>query len=624
MRPFQDLPIRRKLLLMTLAVSTTAVLVAMVGFVGYDVVRTRAEITRDMNAQARIIAENSAAPLTFKDDAAAGETLAVLELRPQVSMACLFTVEDRVMATYHRQTGTECPDAPPSASRFGWDVFAAVVPVTLDGQRRGSLYLQRDLGDLYERLQVAILSALGLVIIAGAASLLMAARIGQWVSSPLLKLADTAHAISNTRDYSLRAAVGSSDEIGEVVTAFNHMLDRLAERERERIAALERERDANRVKDEFLATLSHELRTPLNAVLGWARLLRARPVEPGLHARALETIERNALAQTRLIEDLLDVSRIVTGKLRLHVTPVDLAAVVDAAVDVLRPAATAKQLRLDVHIAVRPAMTSGDSDRLQQIIWNIVSNAVRFTPAGGTVHVRLEGRDGYVLTVRDSGIGIDSKFLPHLFEPFRQADASPTREHGGLGLGLAIAKQLTELHGGTISVHSAGPGTGATFQVVLPSRIAVPAPAARPAETQDETNRVEAPAARLDGLRLLVVDDEPDARLLLETALTDLGADVQMASTAAEALAAIERCTPDVVVSDIGMPGEDGYSLIRKLRQRPSATGGAVPAIALSAYASDRDRSAAIAAGYQAHVPKPFDAAQLAAVVAHLGGRSKS
>jgi CheY-like chemotaxis protein len=253
-----------------------------------------------------------------------------------------------------------------------------------------------------------------------------------------------------------------------------------------------------------------------------------------------------------------------------------------------------------------------------------VSNAVRFTPAGGTVHVRLERRDGYVLTVRDSGPGIDATFLPHLFEPFRQADPSPTREHGGLGLGLAIAKQLTELHGGTISVHSAGPGTGSTFQVVLPSNIPVTEPAARPVEAQDDTNSVHAPAARLDGLRLLVVDDELDARLLLETALTDLGADVQMASTAAEALAAIERCTPDVVVSDIGMPGEDGYSLIRKLRQRPSATGGAVPAIALSAYASDRDRSAAIDAGYQAHVPKPFDAAELAAVVAQLGGRSKS
>jgi signal transduction histidine kinase len=622
MRSFRDLPIRRKLLIMTLVVSTAAVLVAEVGFVAYDIVRTHAEINRDMNAQARIVAENSAAPLAFSDDVAAGETLAVLELRPQVSMACLFTADDRLLATYHRDEGQQCPGAARSPSRSGWDELDAVVPVTLDGRQLGALYIQRDLSDLYQRLQVAVLSAIGLLIIAGAASFLIGARIERSVSSPLLRLADTARTISSTRDYSLRAAPGSADEIGELVTSFNHMLDRIAERERERLAALEREREANRLKDEFLATLSHELRTPLNAVLGWARLLRKTQVEPELQTRALEAIERNALTQTRLIEDLLDVSRIVTGKLRLHVEAVDLAAVVDAAIDVLQPAAAAKQLRVEVDIQARPAMTFGDADRLQQIIWNIASNAVKFTPAGGTIWVRLASRAGYALTVRDSGRGIDPRFVPHVFEPFSQADGTPTREHGGLGLGLAIAKQLVELHGGTISVQSGGQGHGSTFEVFLPSTIPVTAPASPPSTALTATHIASRAPGRLDGLRLLVVDDEADARLLLEAALTDLGAEVHMASSAAEALAAIERHTPDVVVSDIGMPGEDGYSLIRKIRERPSTSGGAVPAVALTAYASDRDRATAIAAGYQAHLAKPVDPAQLASVVAQLGGRT--
>jgi CheY-like chemotaxis protein len=298
--------------------------------------------------------------------------------------------------------------------------------------------------------------------------------------------------------------------------------------------------------------------------------------------------------------------------------------VVDAAVDVLQPAAVAKQLRIEVDIQVRPAMTSGDPDRLQQIIWNLASNAVKFTPAGGLVSVRLERRDGDVLTVRDSGRGIEPRFLPYLFEPFRQADGTPTREHGGLGLGLAIAKQLVELHGGTIAVHSPGPGAGSTFEVFLPSTIPAAAPALPAPEQPAAATTAHTARARLDGLRLLVVDDEADARLLLETALTDLGAEVQIASSAAEALAAMERDTPDVVVSDIGMPGEDGYTLIRRIRARPSTRGGAVPAVALTAYASDRDRASAIAAGYQAHMPKPVDTAELAVVVARLGGRGAS
>jgi CheY-like chemotaxis protein/nitrogen-specific signal transduction histidine kinase len=378
---------------------------------------------------------------------------------------------------------------------------------------------------------------------------------------------------------------------------------------------------ANQLKDQFLATLSHELRTPLNAVLGWTRVLRATSVEPATAARALESIERNARAQARLIEDLLEVSRIVTGKLRLQTQDVDLAATVDAAVEVVQPAAAAKRIVLDVQVEVRPAWTTGDPDRLQQVVWNLLSNAVKFTPAEGRVTVRLVHGDGYRLTVQDSGPGIDTAFLPFVFEPFRQADGTASREHGGLGLGLAIAKQIVELHGGTIAAQSDGRGTGATFEVRLPSvvvrhpvRLLAPSAARPPAD----------PAAVNQGLlhdvRVLVVDDEEDARALMRTALSTYGADVVAVAEAGEALLEINRRIPDVIVSDIGMPHEDGYALIRQIRARAVSEGGSVPAIAVTAYASQTDRAAAEMAGYQAHVAKPYEPSEVAALVAHLAG----
>ncbi len=512
--------------------------------------------------------------------------------------------------------------------------------------RLGMLYIRRDLSDLYDRVRIGALTGGGLLLLAIGAAFLIAQRMQRVIASPLLQLADTARAISASRDYALRAVPASNDEVGVVVYAFNNMLDRIAERnaelsranteletevkerrriEAERTAALIRERDANRLKDEFLATLSHELRTPLNAVLGWTRVLRAAHVEPATQARALESIERNARAQARLIEDLLEVSRIITGKLRIQVRPVDLAALVDAAVEVVQPAAMAKQITLDVSITVRPAMTSGDPDRLQQVVWNVLSNAVKFTPAGGAVIVRLERANGYRLTVRDSGPGIEPRFLPHVFEAFRQADGTASREHGGLGLGLAIAKQLVELHGGTIAARSAGRGAGATFEIFLPSIVA-----AQPGATARETVAAAAvPAAAVDdellrNVRVLVVDDEEDARLLLETTLTQYGADVTIASSAAEAMQEIERALPDVVLSDVGMPHEDGYSLIRRLRARPAAAGGSIPAVAITAYASANDRLAALSAGYQAHVAKPFEPREIAALVAQLGRTTDS
>ena len=619
MRRFRDLPIRHKLLLTTFASSAVALALATIGFLAWDIVQYRTEIAADVEAQARIVGANSVAPLTFLDEQAAGETLAVLSLRPRVEMACLYTAASRLFATYHRNRSS-CPAAPVAASRYGWDVLEHVSDVRFGGDVLGTLYIRRELGDVYGRLRVGALTGLGLLLMAIAAAFLIAQRMQRAIAQPLLSLAETARAISGGRIYDRRAVASTSDEIGVVVYAFNDMLDRLAEREAERSAALEREREANRLKDEFLATLSHELRTPLNAVLGWTRVLRAAKVEPANQERALESIERNARAQARLIEDLLEVSRIVTGKLRLQVTSVDLAAVVDAAVQVVQPAAAAKRIRISVSIEVRPAMTSGDPDRLQQVVWNLLSNAVKFTPPDGTIAVRLARADGYRLTVQDSGMGIDPRFLPHIFEPFRQADGSATREHGGLGLGLAIAKQLVELHGGIIRAESHGRAAGATFEIVLPS--VLPSAPAVVATTETDTGLVpvvEFDARLLAGLRVLVVDDEDDARLLLQTTLEQFGATVTVAASAAEALAAFDAQPPDVLLSDIGMPQEDGYTLIRRVRARSSSAGGGVPAVALTAYASPSDRLAALTAGYQAHVAKPYEPREVATLVASLG-----
>jgi signal transduction histidine kinase/CheY-like chemotaxis protein len=643
---FADLPIRRKLLLTTLTASATAVVFATAGFLTWDIAQLRDEIVDEVTAQAVLIAENSGTAVMFDDAEIARETLNHLSIRPRVEVACLYRAGTGMLfVSYRRSADLECPALPPGQTRLGWAVYEVTQPVVQKGSQVGTLYMRRELSDVARRLRIGLGALAALLLAAVTAAYLIAAAMQRSIVAPLLGLAGTARTISSGRDYSLRAEATSTDEVGVVVHAFNDMLDRIDERtadlskanadlqreieerrriERERTAALERERDANRLKDEFLATLSHELRTPLNAVLGWTRVIRAARLDPATNERALESIERNARAQARLIEDLLEVSRIVTGKLRLQVREVDLAAIVDAAVEVTQPAAAAKRLRLHVHIDRRPALTLGDPDRLQQIVWNLLSNAVKFTPLDGEVAVRLEGDDEYQLTVRDTGAGIDPKFLPHVFEPFRQADGTASREHGGLGLGLAIAKQLVELHGGTIRVESPGRGRGATFVVSLPSVVAAAVP-----RDPAEAPAAPMPAPRVDpsllqDARVLVVDDEEDARSLLEAALRQYGAHVTVAPNAAEALAAIDRQLPDVLLTDIGMPFEDGYSLLRRLRARTPLAGGLIPAVAITAYASSHDRQTADAAGFQAHIAKPFEPAEVAQVVARLWRAAQS
>lgn len=393
---------------------------------------------------------------------------------------------------------------------------------------------------------------------------------------------------------------------------------------REQVARVEAE-SANRAKDEFVATISHELRTPLNAILGWARMIRNSNLDEKGFDHALDTIERNARLQVQLIDDLLDVSRIISGKLRLTVMPVELPPIIEAAIDAIRPAAEAKRIRLQVMLDSTTGLVSGDPDRLQQVIWNLLSNAVKFTEKEGRVQVRLEHFDSrVVITVSDTGKGIAPEFLPYVFDRFRQADGSITRLHGGLGLGLAIVRQLVDLHGGSVQAQSPGEGKGATFSVQLPmmvahgsSRLALNAEEANESSSAFQLGLPSSPL--LEGLSVLVVDDDADARDLLSAILQERKAQVTTAASAAEAYETLEWLRPDVIISDIGMPGEDGYSLIRNVRLKEARERtGWKPAIALTAHARVEDRLRALSAGYQAHVAKPVEPAELVAVVASL------
>jgi PAS domain S-box-containing protein len=375
----------------------------------------------------------------------------------------------------------------------------------------------------------------------------------------------------------------------------------------------------NRVKDEFLATLSHELRTPLNAILGWARLLRVGKLDEGARGRALETIERNASAQAQLIEDLLDVSRIISGKFQVDVRPVDLPAVTEAALDAVRLAAEVKNIDLVARIERVPEL-AGDPTRLQQVVWNLLSNAIKFTQRGGRVEVRVGVADSHVeIVISDNGEGIRKDFLPYVFDRFRQADGTTTRAHSGLGLGLAIVRHLVELHGGSVRAESDGEGKGAVFSVWLPVAAVRPKPEVEP-RPGAALPLIADHALPLAGLRVLVVDDEADARELVAAVLTESGARVVAVGSVPEAILAVERHRPDVLVSDIGMPTEDGYSLMRRLRAMEK-TVGRIPAAALTAYATVQDRTRALLAGYSSHLPKPIEPAELTAVVANLAGR---
>ena len=416
------------------------------------------------------------------------------------------------------------------------------------------------------------------------------------------------------------------DETGRIVGASKIARD-ISERRRteeERTRLLAEAQAANRAKTDFLAVLSHELRTPLNPILGWAEVLRLRRDDPEMTTRGLESISRNVKAQVKLIDDLLDISKIEAGRLRLDVRTVELAPIVEAVLDSIAPAAEAKQIH--VHSVLDPSsLVLGDSDRLQQVIWNLVTNAVKFTPKRGRIQVILSRINSHVeVTVSDTGQGIAAEYLPSVFDRFSQADTSIRRHFGGLGLGLTIARELVELHGGTIEARSEGEGKGATFVVKLPrSLVAAPPPGeVREHPTAAAPGPPDLPYPSLAGLRVLVVDDDAATREVAQAILEPLGADVRLAASAAEALALLVRDRPDALVADIEMPGQDGYALIHSVRALPAHQGGGTPAAALTAFARPEDRWRALDAGFQLHLAKPVEPYGLAIAVAHLAGRA--
>lgn len=622
-----DLPIARKLLVMGLASIALALALNYAISLASTFFLMRASVVADLAGQSRVVADNAAAALVFDDFESARETLAGLRENPSIEIACLYDFENLV-ARFERQSNEmSCPAAAPLANAGGMLTGArAVTPVDVSGTRAGTLYLHASYDEIWAQLRAQAFGA-GLALLASAlAAVMFIGRLNRNVADPVRRLASVASHISRHHDYGVRAVRQSNDEIGALVDAFNDMVTAVQEREtalsrtnldlsreiverqraeQDRAAMLEREKQANRLKDEFLAALSHELRTPLNAILGWTQILRTTGDISEKDSRALASVERNARAQARMIEDLLDISRIVTGKFRLNLQAVDPVGAVDAALDVVRPMTTAKGIELARSVEIAECFVSADPDRLHQVLWNLLSNAVKFTPSGGRISVNAACVDDMVaIEVADTGTGIAPDFLPHVFDRFRQADGSATRQYGGLGLGLSIVHEIAQLHGGTARAYSDGLGRGARFVVSLPIMKIRPA-----------TSSAAAPAGegpRFTGTRILVVDDDADAREIAALALRASGAEVVTAGSPGDAIAIAAREEFAVIVCDIGMPGMDGYALLAHLHQQLRDQGRrVVPAVAMTAHASRDDIARAAAAGFRWHVAKPIDTAAL-------------
>ncbi len=618
-RWYDALPVHRKLVAVALATTMVALVAATAGLIALDIWRYRIAAADDIQSLARVIAENSAAALVFDDPEAATETLATTRVRPTVMRVCLYLPDDVLFAAYNRNGQQPCAERPDVPDR--WSTAATRVPVTRNGRVLGTVVAERDLPDLGSRIAVTAGAGLLTLILAGALAYVLAERLHRSVSTPIAELAAAARQIGSP-DYAIPEIRANPDEIGELVKSLTGMMQRLQDAnngllkeiderrrvEAEREGALMREREASRLKDEFLAAVSHELRTPLNAIVGWVQILRMGDPDPEMLQKAVATIGRNAHAQARVIEDLVDVSRIVTGKLHLRFQTLDLRRPIEAAVELNRPSALAKSVTLEVGLPAESCLVSGDPDRLQQVVSNLLSNAVKFSPGGGHVAVTLQSVEGaHEIRVADTGIGIAADFLPHVFERFRQSDGSMTREYGGLGLGLAIVKELTDLHGGAVAVTSAGLGQGTKFVVRLPALVALDAAAAVPAR-EAVLSRVA-----LTGIRVLAVDDNPDALDVVAATLAAAGATVRVARDGHDAVAQWHQEPPDVLVCDLAMPHVDGFAVLRMIQQ---SGGAGVRAIALTAHASQEYVDRASAAGFVGHLAKPYAATDLVEAVA--------
>ena len=528
---FARLPIRRKLIALILASSAAVALIAGAVHLVTNYYTTRSQVVEDTLAQVQVVLDNAHVAVQFLDPTTADEILETLQATSGFRAACLYGRDNELFSDVLQPGASACPaTAPPSGTDFS-GTRLTVTRFKVDKDVRATLHLRMDVTAVDRRIRQQGFIIGGVMLIAFGVATLLSARLQAFVSEPVAELSRTATTISRGGDYSIRAVRRTDDELGVLVDTFNGMLDRIQSREaelstaneelrrevaerkraeQERAELLVREREANRLKDEFLATLSHELRTPLNAILGWTKLLRGKALPAQSVEQALEKVERNALVQARLVEDLLEVSRITTGKMRLDTREIDLVTLAQTAIDSIRPVAEARGVTLEQTFSARSLHTAGDPDRLQQVIWNLLSNAVKFTPPGGSARIAIIRR-GEVdeIVVSDTGIGIDPSFLPSVFETFRQADASATRAHGGLGLGLSIVRNLVELHGGTVDAFSAGAGQGATLTVRLPVRSV-----ARSAPPPLDPSRFDAEALR--GYTILVVEDDLDTRQLVE------------------------------------------------------------------------------------------------------------
>jgi signal transduction histidine kinase len=635
-------PISRKVLVLTAGIATFALVLGSVALVALDAWRYQSIAQSDVESLATLLAENMRAPVTFDRQDEADALLAPVKLRPQILRACVYDATNRLFADYHRDDDTPCPaDLPPEP---GWSTFAARWPIAPalspeepPSQPVGTILVERGWSALIERIQAGTITSAVVLFPTLLVALVLAHRLQRTILTPIIDLSRAAQTIGRDERFELPELQPSADEVGTLVAAFASMVNRIkhtnqnlretnqalrheiAERQRmeaDREVLLARERDANRLKNEFLAVVSHELRTPLNAILGWARILSVAPPDAATLARATASLARNAKAQARVIDDLIDISRIVTGKLRVRFETVDLRVAIEAAADSIRPSTEHKGVSMTMTLPPEPAPVQADRDRLQQIIWNLMSNAVKFTPPGGTMSVSLVASpDAYEVSVTDTGLGIAPEFLPHVFDRFRQADGSMTREHGGLGIGLAIVKELTELHGGTVTAASEGRGHGSRFSIRLPRSLNL-----EPPERAVHPDDVVAPS--LAGVRVLAVDDNRDALEILDSLLTDAGAHVRVAGSGADALAEWERETPDIVLCDLAMPDMTGFELLAEIRQRDALVRRFVPAIAVTAQATEEHVVQSVRAGFQAHVAKPFEAADLVRAVAHALHRS--
>ena len=615
MTAFKDQPIARKALLLGVVPTVVAILLVILSSMLATYVQARTNMVRDLEAESGLVADSVSAALAFNDQKSAGDALRAYRSKTNIDAVCVFDVAGRLFSSFERVPGA-C--APLASNGFNPSAIVGEQQVVIGNRSVGIVRVSGNYSRLQAWTQRQALVGLGTFIVGVLLSLLLTRRLSRSITEPLQSLAATADQVSTSRDYSVRATKITNDEVGQLVGSFNSMLEQIQEQHNVSAQSLEREREASRLKDHFLAAVSHELRTPLNAILGWLQIIQTTSPGQTTVKRALESLERNARAQARVVEDLIDISRVVTGKLQLRAEPMDLRNVTKAALDVIDSVVQAKALRLVQTMPDSPVMLRGDADRLQQVMWNLLSNAVKFTPAGGTVTITLAVVSGEaVVRVSDTGIGIAPEFLPFVFDRFRQADGSMTREHGGLGLGLAIARELTDLHGGSLSVSSSGRDQGAAFVLKLPMTAGV--------EQQSVLSTSTAPDGPvtdrrgLGGVRVLAVDDDGDALEVMSEALRAAGATIETARSGHEAVEAWRQREFDVLVCDLAMPGMDGFTVVQQIRQLNGAAGGPF-AIALSAHTLKEDEERSRAAGFHLHLGKPFHLPTLLdAIRSHTG-----